>query len=359
MKKLDALISVFKEFKEELNKDSSGAPNMPSTAGSGAGGTINSQIGFPFGKDEDGKPKGHSSFTMDHINAVVKMPHHEAKKHAHAAVDSSSATPVNKKKMKMMVDSSKSSGHLAQGMSNFMLAHPGEGLKVKKSDVGFAAKNDEVLKTDKNGQWSLEKDFSGPAARALAAKHPMPSAAPAVGKEYSGPAARSLAAKHPMPTSAETSAGKKNSLLDSRRNNVLKSNHNDVLDVPSEDGNYEEDREHTSKLLAPHPKSGNRGMVPIPLAGRKLEEDKPAKTKTLDVSKVDPDENVNISHPQGKAKMANGINKGEGTNECAASSKPHNKEKFKVMDEVEEKSSKKEAVKGLPYDDKSNKKRNT
>jgi len=334
MKKLDALISVFKELKEELSKDSSGAPNMPST-GSG-GGTINSQIGFPFGKDEDSKAKGHSSFTMDHVNAVVKMPHHEAKKHAHAAVDSSSATPVNKKKMKMMVDSSRSSGHLAQGMSNFMLAHPSEGLKVAKAEDSLEKSQPEVLKFEKNGQWSLQKDFSGPTARALAAKHPLPIAS----KEFSGPAARALAAKHPIPSAAETSASKKNSMMDARRNNVLKSNHNDVLDIPSEDGNYEEDREHTAKLLAPHPKSGNRGMVPIPLAGRKLEEDKPAKTKTIDISKVDQEENVNIPHPQGKAKMSNGVNKSEGTNECAASSKPHNKGKFKVMDEVEDKKKK-------------------
>ena len=98
------------------------------------------------------------------------------------------------------------------------------------------------------------------------------------------------------------------------------------------------------------------------------------------VNKVDPDENVNIPHPKGKAKMADGVNKeensklgtnqrlanppekacsdgrgkvhmvkGEGTNEEAASSNPHNKGKFKVMDEVKEKESKKEKVAGLPY----------
>lgn len=147
----------------------------------------------------------------------------------------------------------------------------------------------EVIKTDKNGQWSLEKDFSGPTARALAAKHPMKPAAPV---EHSGPAARALAAKHPMPSAAEASAGKKNSILDARRANVLK---------------------------------------------------------------VDPEENVNIPHPKGKAKMSDGVNKGEGANEKAASSKPHNKGKFKVMDEVEEKNSKKEDVKGLPYSSKNKK----
>ena len=96
--------------------------------------------------------------------------------------------------------------------------------------------------------------------------------------------------------------------------------------------------------------------------------------------KVDPEENVNIPHPQNKAKMADGVNKeenvklgtnqrlanppehsvhdgrgkvhmvkDEGTNEEANPSKPHNKGKFKVMDEVKEKESKKEKVAGLPY----------
>jgi hypothetical protein len=138
------------------------------------------------------------------------------------------------------------------------------------------------------------------------------------------------------------------------------------------------------------------------------------------MNKVDPEENVNIPHPQGKATMANGVNKDEnidgtnrqanpkmrmkdagpigdvhmikdetdspklgtnqrlanppeghvsdgrgnvhmvkdeGTNEEAASSKPHNKGKFKVMDEVEEKESKKANAAGLPYngDDKAKK----
>lgn len=94
------------------------------------------------------------------------------------------------------------------------------------------------------------------------------------------------------------------------------------------------------------------------------------------LDKVDPTENVNIPHPKGKAKMANGVNKmdgtnkriadpkespkedargkihmvkDEGTNEKSNPSKPHNKGKFKVMDEVKEKESKKEKVSGLPY----------
>jgi hypothetical protein len=86
------------------------------------------------------------------------------------------------------------------------------------------------------------------------------------------------------------------------------------------------------------------------------------------LNKVDPTENINVPHPQGKAKMANGVNKEEmseklGTNQRLANppesavGDPRGKKvhmikdegKFKVMDEVEEKESKKEKVAGLPY----------
>ncbi|CAM6003860.1 unnamed protein product [Sphagnum balticum] len=97
------------------------------------------------------------------------------------------------------------------------------------------------------------------------------------------------------------------------------------------------------------------------------------------MNKVDPDENVNIPHPKGKAKMANGVNKDEGTNqrianppqdtlpdargrvhmvkdegtnEEASPNRPHNKGKFKVVDEVKEVSSEKASPKGKPYSDK-------
>jgi hypothetical protein len=100
------------------------------------------------------------------------------------------------------------------------------------------------------------------------------------------------------------------------------------------------------------------------------------------LSKVDPQENINIPHPQGKAKMANGVNKDEsymstegknreanpklrasdlgpggkvhmvkdeGTNEEAGTSHPHNKGKFKVESMAPEKESKKASASGLPY----------
>lgn len=75
---------------------------------------------------------GHSVFHMDHVNQVIKMPHGEAKKMAHKLVDESTANASNKAKIKTMINSSKSSSHLAQGMSNHILAHPSEGLKTIK-----------------------------------------------------------------------------------------------------------------------------------------------------------------------------------------------------------------------------------
>lgn len=79
---------------------------------------------------------GHSSFTMDHVNQVAATKDHgAAKKIAHEAVDSSTANPKNKAKMKMMINSSRNTAHLAQGMSNHVLAHPSEGLKVVKSEA--------------------------------------------------------------------------------------------------------------------------------------------------------------------------------------------------------------------------------
>lgn len=79
---------------------------------------------------------GHSSFTMDHVNEIANMKDHKAaKERAHSIVDKSTANPKNKVKMKTMINGSKNTNHLAQGMSNHVLAHPSEGLKVIKSDL--------------------------------------------------------------------------------------------------------------------------------------------------------------------------------------------------------------------------------
>ena len=84
---------------------------------------------------EKAAPKGSSVFNMNHVHEVAGMKDHgAAKAHAHSIVDSSTANPKNKAQIKNMINSSKSPSHLAQGMSNHVLAHPSEGLKVIKSE---------------------------------------------------------------------------------------------------------------------------------------------------------------------------------------------------------------------------------
>ena len=281
MKNIDALIATFKEFKDELNK----GVNMSYSPGANSSAGGSNIMGKGDGQDmmamaEKAEKPGHSTFHPEHLHAVMGAPSHaDAKGVAHKAVDSSSANPMNKKKMKMMIEGSKSQKHLAQGMSNFMLAHPSEGLKVVKAadeviealekakkrkfpvpmgvqeaegikpklklhephpvsgNVGIVpAPESEDPSKAKTKKMKLVKsaadeviealekaiDFSGPTARALAAKHPMPAAAPK--KDFSGPAARSLAAKHPMPSASAPGAHglKQNAILDARRANALK-----------------------------------------------------------------------------------------------------------------------------------------
>jgi hypothetical protein len=100
----------------------------------------------PEGGDGEDKPKkGASVFNMGHVKHAASMTDHgAAKQFAHSLVDASSARPENKKKIKMMINQSRSPGHLAQAMANHVLAHPGEGLKVIKSDSLDKAAKDAV-----------------------------------------------------------------------------------------------------------------------------------------------------------------------------------------------------------------------
>lgn len=104
--------------------------------------------------------RGESVFTMDHVNHVVAMKNHdEAKNFAHGIVDASSANPKNKAKIKAMIHSSRSPAHLAQGMSNFILAHPQHGLKVIKNENAGKEIEKHIKKslTDWN-DWILKKN---------------------------------------------------------------------------------------------------------------------------------------------------------------------------------------------------------
>lgn len=139
---------------------------------------------------------GYSVFNMDHVNEISTMKDHgAAKQRAHEILAGSTANDKNREQIKRMINSSRNSRHLATGMSNHILAHPAEGLKVVKADEklsdveikGLKAehaahlerdkerlkekkvkniaplveikplKKEEILKTAPNGQWSLEK----------------------------------------------------------------------------------------------------------------------------------------------------------------------------------------------------------
>lgn len=73
-------------------------------------------------------------FNMEHVDKVVKAKSHfEAKEIAYSAIeDQPNAEDNNIKKAKMMVIRSKNTIHLAQCMTNFLLAHPSEDLGMNK-----------------------------------------------------------------------------------------------------------------------------------------------------------------------------------------------------------------------------------
>jgi hypothetical protein len=115
MDTIEELLTKFKHIKSELIKANT------QRAGD------NEQVG------QSGIKRG--IFSVSHVhNALSANSHEEAKNAAKAAVNESSASDENKKKASAMINSSKNQRHLAQGISNFMLAHPSEGLRVVKAD---------------------------------------------------------------------------------------------------------------------------------------------------------------------------------------------------------------------------------
>lgn len=169
MSKIDELIGRFRDAREQLSKQniSVGGGGTPNQAGGGGaltspmGGTslmrgdpLPDAVAMSEGDSSDSAPPanphmGHSVFTMDHVNNIVKMTDHAAaKKEAHKIVDASTANPTNRRRIKLMINQSRNVADLARGMSNHILAHPSEGLKVVKAEKFTVAKN---------GQWSLDK----------------------------------------------------------------------------------------------------------------------------------------------------------------------------------------------------------
>lgn len=205
------------------------------------------------------------------------------------------------------------------------------------------AMSEEVIKFDKNGQWSLEKSKFKTLQHKIESQGHSPESAAAItasiGRKEIGQ--KEMTARSKAALNKAQVPGSK---------------------YPPAAMNPGGQRMET----AGPPKFGP--INPTPQPPNKMA----TKGEDDDMDKVDPDENVNIPHPQGKAKMTNGVNKAEsmkdGTNQRLAN--PPEKSvgdsrgnvrmvkeegKFKVMPEVTEKDSKKEKVTGLPYNKKMHK----
>lgn len=95
-------------------------------------------------------------FSMDHIGRAASAKSHQEAKHvANSAIKASNAHQHNKDKASLMVDQSKNSRHLAQGMTNFHMAHEAE---VRKRLSGL--NKDESRSSPKSSNMSnmQEKD---------------------------------------------------------------------------------------------------------------------------------------------------------------------------------------------------------
>lgn len=75
---------------------------------------------------------GSSVFNMDHVNAITVMDITSAKKYALDLIKSSTANAKNKANMSSHVIRSKDVTSLALTMTNHILAHPSENLKVTR-----------------------------------------------------------------------------------------------------------------------------------------------------------------------------------------------------------------------------------
>ena len=76
------------------------------------------------------KSTGQSMFTMDDVNEIVRMPIAAAKAKVCKIISESTANRANRSKAERMMNKSRTSVQLAQAMSNFILAHPENDLRV-------------------------------------------------------------------------------------------------------------------------------------------------------------------------------------------------------------------------------------
>jgi hypothetical protein len=83
---------------------------------------------------DEAKKRNESLFNMDDVTKVVSMNLDDAKAYVKNKLDSTKikVTPSGKSKIMSMMQQAKTAVKLGQKMSDFILAHPGEGLKTIK-----------------------------------------------------------------------------------------------------------------------------------------------------------------------------------------------------------------------------------
>lgn len=74
--------------------------------------------------------KEQSMFSMDDVNRIIKMPLDEAKAEALKIVQNSKANSTNKGKAVIAIGKAMTVVTIAKTMSNYILAHPSNDLKV-------------------------------------------------------------------------------------------------------------------------------------------------------------------------------------------------------------------------------------
>ena len=71
-----------------------------------------------------------SMFSMDQVNAIMSLPVADARAKALEIVDASGANARNKVRAQQALTGARSVVQIGTTMTNFMLAHPSNGLKV-------------------------------------------------------------------------------------------------------------------------------------------------------------------------------------------------------------------------------------
>jgi hypothetical protein len=121
----DEVLQLLHSVKAQLAKNAT----LGYAPAGGNGGMPSEPMEMSKEEPRKGAVKDKGFFSSEHLHEVLAKPTHtEAKNYAHSLVDSSGAHEHNKVKARDMINRSKNPRHLAQGMANFMMAHPSEGL---------------------------------------------------------------------------------------------------------------------------------------------------------------------------------------------------------------------------------------